>query len=500
MAVAVATTAAVYASLRQQSLYRASSDVFLSTQDLVAALSNVQLPYVDPVRAAETQSDLAQTPAVAQRALKIAGVKDRTPADLLGRSSVATTSNADVLSFSVTDPNPKLASRLATAYAKAYTSYRLEIDTRSLVRARSELQQRLTELQAEGRQGSAVYANLSEKDQQLRTMELLQGSNTLVIRAAQGAAQIQPQPTRNGVLGGVLGFVLGIGIAFLLDALNTRVRTATEVQERLDLPMLGRIPEPPRRFRGKGLVMLADPHTPEAESFRILATNLEFVNLDRGARTIMVTSAFRGEGKSTTAANLAVALARAGHSVALVDLDLRKPSIPPLFELDGSVGLAQVALGRATLHEALMKVPILDTVTRNVSTNGTVGGLLQVLQTGPPPPNPAEFVDSRALSEILAELEGETDIVLLDTPPLLGLSDSVKLSKKVDGMVVVVRLSMIKRPALTELHRVLEAAPTAKLGVILTGGAGDEAYGYAYGYGYGSRRRGSARPEHELVG
>jgi succinoglycan biosynthesis transport protein ExoP len=491
----VFTAGAVFLSLRQERLYRSSAEVFLNSQDLVAALSNVAVSYFDPVRDSQTQADLAATPAVAKRAIEVARIANRTPEELLGNTSITPTSNADVLVFSVTDPHPVAASLLATAYAKAYTSYRRQLDTRSLDTARLEIRQRLDQLESEGARNTPLYSNLTEKEQQLRTMELLQGSKTLLVRSAGAARQIQPQPVRNGILGGILGLFLGIGLAFLLDALNTRVRTTAEVQERLDLPLLARVGEPPKRLRSaKRPVMLSDPHGPEAESYRILATNLEFVNLDRGAKSVMITSALRAEGKSTTAANLSVALARAGHRVTLVDLDLRLPTIQKHFGLDQDVGLAHVVLGRARLDEALVNIPILDDEVPTSSSNGSGGGRgwLHVLPTGPLPPNPAEFVDSHALSEILNDLQWQSDIVIVDSPPLLALSDTVKLTRKVDAVVVVARLSLIRRATLEELRRVLEGAPTAKLGTVVTGATAQDGYGYGYGYayGYGSRRSG----------
>lgn len=496
LCVGLGATSAVLLSLQQQKLYRASADVFLDTQDIAVALSNVQLPYIDPERAIATQADLARTPAVAEQAVRLARVRGRTADELIGNSTVDTTANADLLSFSVTDPDRRVAAALATAYAKAYTNYRRLLDTKSLVRARRDIEQRIDELKAEGQRRSALYVSLVQTNQRLRTLELLRGSNAALIRTAKSAAQIQPKPQRNGILGGVLGLVLGIGLAFLLDALNTRVRSTAEIEERLDLPLLARIPEPPRRLRAKNrLLMLADPRAREAESYQILATNLDFVNFDREARSIIVTSANREEGKSTTIANLAVALARAGRRVALVDGDLRQPSQHRYFELDNAVGLTSVVVGRAALDEALVPVPIVDGDERHAARNGGTAGLLQVLPGGPLAPNPAELARSHALKEVLAELEERFDVVLVDAPPLLGLSDAVSLSAKVDALLVVARVSQLRRPSLNELHRVLESAPVVKLGFVITGAPVEPGYGYGYQYG----KRAAAELEKEPV-
>src|SRR5581483_9269843 len=170
----------------------------------------------------------------------------------------------------------------------------------------------------------------------------------VVDRVATEAAQVAPRPLRNGVLGLLLGLVLGVALAFLRDELDTRVRTSDEVARVLELPLLARLAEPPRRLRGKTrLVTVERPHGPHAEAFRMLRTNFDCVNLDRGARMLMVTSALQGEGKSTTTANLAVALARSGKHVLLVDFDLRRPTIARFFDLEGKTGVSDVVLGQA---------------------------------------------------------------------------------------------------------------------------------------------------------
>jgi capsular exopolysaccharide synthesis family protein len=234
--------------------------------------------------------------------------------------------------------------------------------------------------------------------------------------------------------------------------------------------------------------MLDHPGAPETEVFRILATNLGFANLDRGAKTIMVTSAIRGEGKSTTIANTAVALARAGSKVALVDLDLKRPALDRLFGLRRRdvPGITDVALGSVPLNEALVRIPIFGgddpaAGPRSSSERGALG----VLQTGPIPPNSADFAASGRLGSVLDELAETCDVVLIDAPPILQVSDAMALTAKVDALFVVTRMSAVRRPALNELRRVLDQAPVAKLGFVLTGVRAQEGYGYGYGYGYG---------------
>jgi succinoglycan biosynthesis transport protein ExoP len=493
----VATAAgAAFMSAQQQRLYQASADVFLSTQNFAATLSNVQLPYTDPVREAATQADLARTPVVAERALRASGLDSESPGYLLGSSSVTAAPNVNLLKFSVTNPDPDLAARLATAYARAYTAYRRGLDTAAIVSAKEQLTERLSEF-TESQKQTTAYTNLVEKQQDLTTLERLQPANALLVREASGAAQIQPNPVRNGILGGILGLVMGVGLAFLADALNTRVRSVNEVQEQLELPLLGRLPEPPRKLRAKDqLIMLANPDAPRAEAFRILATNIDFVNLDRAARSIMVSSAARAEGKSTTAANLAVTFARAGRRVVIVDLDLRLPALDRFFGLQDRPGLTHVMLGRLSLEEALVPIPVLDADAANASGNGTIGGLLEALPAGALPPNPSEFARSSALADILHRLEELADIVIVDAPPLLGLSDAVALTANVDAMIVVTKLSTARRPVLAELHRVLDATPTVKLGVVVTGMPVEQTYGYGYGYGQGGAgRKARARQE-----
>ena len=484
LVVAVVVAGTYYASLRQPKVFQAAADVFLSSQSAAAAFVN-GASQTDPVRQAETDASLARTPIVARRALSLAGLSQRTPQELLANSSVTASPNADILTFSVRDHDAAIASRLATSYANAYARYRHHLDTASVSKALRDVDRRLSELQQSGLDKTAAYADLLDKQQQMSTVQLLGVSNPLLVPAG-AAAQIEPRPIRNGAIALVLGLILGLGAVLLRETLDTRVRTPAELQHRLDLPQLARIPEPARRYRrGDRLVMLDEPHSPSAEVFRILATNLDFVNLDRRAHTVMFTSATHSEGKSTTVANLAVAMARTGRRVILLDLDLRKPTVGRLFGLTEQPGLTSVALGRTDLEPALMQVSLRNaSASAKQEPHAAGAGSLEVLPVGVPPPNPAEFAASQALGTIIGRLEARADIVLIDAPPLLNLSDAVTLTSRVDGLVVVAKL-MIKRSMVQELHRVLASAPVSVLGFVATGASATDTYdGYGYGYGH----------------
>ena len=297
----------------------------------------------------------------------------------------------------------------------------------------------------------------------------------------------------NAILGLILGIVLGLGLAFLVDALDTRVRSANEVAERLGLVQLARIPPPPKSLDKDDLIMLAQPTGTNAEAFRMLRTNLEFASLEGDEmRTILITSAVQKEGKSTTAANLAVAEARAGRRVALVDLDLRVPYIDRFFGLSHALGVTDVALGNSTLENALTRIDLeMGTPAAGhpglPESNGHAPeqGLLDVLVSGIRPPDPGEFVGSRRLGEILYRLRENYDLVILDTPPLLRVGDAMTLSTKADGLLIITRLNVIRRPMLSELHRLLATAPAAKLGFVVTGSRDGQSGSYGYGYDYG---------------
>ena len=472
-------------SAQQEKVFAAGAEVLLTRQSVSTVVTGFTSPdvYVSPERFAETQAGLARGPAVAERAIEAAKIRDRTAGQLLASSSVTPAGNADLLRFRVEDRDPEMATRLTNAYAQAFTVYKANLDTAQLSSARADLEGRLDELRADGQAGTALYRDLLDSAQQLRTMELLQTPN-LLVQPATGAGQIAPTPKRNAILGAFVGLLLGLAIAFLWETLDKRVRTEEEIERRLGLPLLSRLPEPPRGSEKEGrLAMLHDPHDAYAEAVRRLRTNLEFANVDRGAQVIMVTSAVEREGKSTTIANLAVALARSGRNVALVDLDLRQPVLAKYFDLQSHTGITDVILQRADLEATLAPIRLPVPASASLGTNGSVGaaGRMNVLPTGPLPANPGELVGTQALGRVLDELRAAHDYVLVDAAPLLSVGDSMTLSARVDAILVVTRLGVVNRPMLTDLSRELDGSPASKLGFVVTGV--DVKAGYGYGYG-----------------
>ena len=484
-AIVIVPLVAVFLAAQKPALYRASAQVLISRQNLGAELSGIQDPTLaqDPARLAQTQAYLARASSVARRAVEAAGVRGETAGLLLASSSVTPTSNADLLVFSVTHGTAAGAIRLVTAYATAFTNFAQTLSTAHLESARSELANRLGTLRQQGDAKSSLYSALVQKEQQLRELELLQPTNTLV-GPALSAEQIQPRAKRSGLLGFLFGILIGLGLAFLWEALDQRVRSEDEIESTLALPVLGRLPEPSRELRSsQQIVMLAEPSSPRAEPFRRLRASFEFANLGSDAQTVLITSAVQREGKTTTAANLAVALARAGRHVVLVDLDLRQPKLGTIFDAAGP-GVTDVAVGNVSLDEALTKVLIAGS-TALPSANGSSSstgrkGTLEILPAGSIVGYPGEFVGSDALTDILNFLRARSGTILIDAPPLLGVGDSMALAAQVDALLIVTRLRGIARKSLHELARVLERIPGRKIGFVITGAEPDERDGYGY--------------------
>jgi succinoglycan biosynthesis transport protein ExoP len=493
----VAALTAYMLTALQSPLYKANAQVRINTTNIVAAVTGVSTgtAFGDPTRFLATQANVARDRKLAELVVEKAGVPGMTVDKFLGESSAAPQTDADVLDLAVTDPSAGTATRLATTYAEQFKAYAIELQTAEINTTLAAVEKQLGPLRAAGATTSPKFQELSTQESLLIAVGKGLAGN-ITASPAEGASKVRPRPKRAAILGGLLGLALGIGLAFLAEALDKRVRSEQEIEETLEVPLLARIPPPARRLQnGNRLVMLDEPTGIHAQTFRRLRTSIDFVNFEHRARMIMMTSALSLEGKSTTAANLAVALARAGRRVILVDLDLGRPSLHSFFDIRGDHGFTDVVVERTTLSEAIRSIalPGVSRLTADPSSSGrppagrTGNGranaecILSVLPAGTIPPAADEFLESDGVSAVLEDLSGQFEVVLLDTGPLLAVGDVMALSARVDAIVVVTRLG-IHRGQLEDLARHLHNCQAPILGFVLTGTAHGDGYGYGYDY------------------
>jgi Mrp family chromosome partitioning ATPase/capsular polysaccharide biosynthesis protein len=484
-------------SSTQAPVYQSSAAVSFE----LANVSLSSLPY-DPTTYLATQAQVARSTELARRVVARARVPGETPGEFLANSSAEPQAGTYILTLKASADTPDHARRLADAYAGEFQIYKAQFETKTV---QDQLRQLNATINSLGTKSGLLYENLLQQKLQLNTVGKQNANNARVLDPAGGGAKIRPRPQRNAIIGGLLGFVLGLGLAFLAEALDRRVQSESEVEQALAVPLLGRVPRPERSpERANRLVMVTAPSSLHAEPFRKLRTSVEFVNLDPPARTIMVTSAGPREGKSTTVANLAVAFARAGRRVALVDLDLRWPMLHSLFGLRGYEGITDVVVDRVTLDDALQPVALPTpnpavaedgskgqalTTSASVRSNGrsNAEGVLHLLPCGTIPPAADEFLERSRIAGVLDELSSRFDLVLVDAPPLLAVGDAMALTTKVDAMLIITRVG-IDRRQLHELARQLQSARAEILGFVLTGVTdADSSYGYGYGYGHDPR-------------
>lgn len=279
-----------------------------------------------------------------------------------------------------------------------------------------------------------------------------------------------PQPVRNLGLAVVLGLLLGVGLAVLRETLDNTVKTQEDVRLVTGHATLGTVAFDADASK-RPLIVQDSPHSARAESFRQLRTNLQFVQVDGALRSFVVTSSLPHEGKSTTACNLALTLAQAGLRVCLVEADLRRPKIADYLGIEGAVGVTSVLIGLVGLDDALQ--PWGD-------------GVLEVLPSGPIPPNPSELLSSTGMATLLRSLEQRFELVIVDAPPLLPVTDGAILSTLTGGAVLCVHAGATRRDQLGHAVAALEAVDAKVLGMVLnmvpaTRSSASSPYRYVYG-------------------
>ncbi len=308
---------------------------------------------------------------------------------------------------------------------------------------------------------------------------------TLVGPPTSSDVAVSPRPLRNIALGMVLGLLLGVAVAVVKHLLDRKIRSKDDVEEVTEAVVLGGIPFDSDAEK-RPLIIQADPLSGRAEAFRSLRTNLQFIDAASHPRVMVVTSSIAGEGKSSTVANLALAMAEARQRVCVIEADLRRPKLLSYLGMEGSVGLTDVLIGRVALDDVLQPFG---------------SHSLTVLGAGAAPPNPSELLGSEGMIDVLRYLSGRYDHVIIDGPPLLPVTDSAVLSRLADGAIVVVGSGVVSRDQLDGALDNLRTANAAVLGIVLNRIPKEERgayYDYRYEYrptvdGEGRLRSRSAR-------
>jgi tyrosine-protein kinase len=466
LAIVVAIPAAVYvgSSLLPKTYQSKATIAVQATADPSTLFSN-QIRSSSGISEAQT---LIRTTLVGRRAAKVLDLPPSAARGLVGHVSAAPTNPGDAkgefLTITAQASDPVEAARIANAFAAAIAKTRTASAVRQIERTIATLtSQRVKSDESEGSLQSAREA-LAQQLQQLRLLKAGQRGTTPVIEAAvPSSAPISPRPKRNAVIALILSLLVAAAIAPLLDRLDRRIREPSELEELLEAPVLAMIPDDAFPGHPPG------PHV--RESFQTLRASLTYFNVDRSLSTLVVASPIQQDGKTTVAVNLALAYALDERDVVLIDGDLRRPQVATRLGKEVAVGLESVLVGEATLDDAFLYVD-------------TGAGRLRILPGATPPPNPAVLLGSQRMRSLVAELSEQVDLVIIDTPGLLAVSDAIPLFNQVAGSVLVSRLAKTPKDAVKRARQVITSAGGTVLGGVATGAHAGGIYGYYGYYGY----------------
>ncbi|WP_263310007.1 polysaccharide biosynthesis tyrosine autokinase [Brachybacterium atlanticum] len=435
-------------SFTQSTTYSASALGYVSASaqsdengdPIQQASGNMQFQYSK----AQSYLPLFNTRAVGQRIVDELGL-EASPDEVAGSLQTTLDPNAPIITVEAVAPTAEEASAIANAAVEA-----------TAAEARS--------LETGGNENAAVGVQLTNYQ-----------------NAVVPGAPVSPDREKFLIAGAAFGLLVALGLAWLRDRNDSRLRTADDVTDVVGLPTLGALPDAKEFARGKDGVLPEPAFFPSREALRKLRTNLRYIDVDNPPRSIVVTSSAPGEGKSTVASNLARVMARAGQPTLLVDADLRRPMIAQQFSVDGEVGLSQLLAASVSLEDV---------------AEPTTVPLLTLLPAGQIPPNPSELLGSRRMQELIEELSRQY-FVIIDAPPVLAVTDAQLLTRHSDGAILVAVPGQTRTAAMQKAVEAIRAVNGTVYGAVLNRAStgrlnrlayGDAVYGYsAYGkYGYGA--------------
>jgi capsular exopolysaccharide synthesis family protein len=496
--VLLAGSAAYYVSTTLPKVYEAKAALIVG--QFLSAANPDSGQIATSQRLSQSYAEVAATRPILEGVVRKLSVP-MSPDALLGRVQVVALRDSTLIRITAQDEDPNRAAAIANAMADELIAASPTIQGRQteiekLVTQQIEATQRqIEDAQVEEARLSALWSPTPEQAQRLDSLgqrlvslrstlaTLLTSTSTTASNSLSVAESAlppgvpsSPRVLLNTILAALVGLLIAFGVAFLFEHLDDTLKSAVDIEAVAGLPTLGAVI---KMKGGKGrsemyrLATILYPRSPAAEAYRTLRTNIEFASVDAPTRTLVVTSPSQGEGKTTTVANLAVAFAQAGKRTLVLDTDLRRPGIHRIFDLPNAHGLT--SLLRA------------DDVSVTALVHGTEQDGLQVLTSGPLPPNPAELLGSQRFRAVLKRLADEFEVVILDSPPVQAVADAAILASMTDGTLYVVEAGRTRRGHARHGREALAKADARVLGSVLNRvperTLGEYYYHYYGGYG-----------------
>ena len=476
------------ATLSQPKQYSATAQLLVQSSNQPVTLGSAQ--------AAVTTTDVQTDMQLATSAPVLRMVRGKLgSAPPVSASEVAQT---NVIALTAVSPTPARAALIANTYAREFVAHTQNVAIAAQTAAETQLHTQILQLtrQVKSLQGNpsnaAQVSALANQEAVLKaeaaqlqvTGAAATGRVEFVTPAQAPTGPSSPKPTEDALLGLAAGLTLGVGAAFLRDSLDDTLSSKEMAERSGGAPVLAMVPMVNSWRKGRRGVVASssEPTSPAAEAYRSLRTSLQFTRQAQELRTVLVTSPAAAEGKTSTLANLGAVFAQAGERVVLVSCDLRRPRLGQFFDVEEQSGLTTVLLGQQSLEQALKQVDGYD--------------CLWILGAGPVPPNPAELLSGPRAGKVFAALRENFDLVLVDSPPVLPVTDAMVLSKYADGTLLVVAAGQTKRAELQRAAERFTQAQSRVVGIVLNEVTKQNGYGSGYGYGYGY---GAYEPDASLV-
>jgi succinoglycan biosynthesis transport protein ExoP len=455
----VVPAAALIFSLDQEEKYTASASLIFRDSGSGAQ----PLVSEDPAREAATNVRLLQGELMKQRVERALG------GSIGGTVDVIPEGESNLVTVEATATDPDRAARIANTYAAEYTAFRRE-NARRVLRQEQRQVRREFEALPKGPAAAPERLALRRRLARLAVAAPQAGGVRQVGSAAPPSSASSPYPVRNTLLGALVGLVLGLVLAGARDRLDRRIRDPRELESVFARPIIGRIPK--SRALAKRHPGAHGLPPAEAEAFQALRANLVYFASDRGAHSVLVTSAEPGEGKTTIAWNLACAASSPGARVLLVEGDLRRPTLARSLGAGDGPGLTELLEGKAALAEVVREVAV-GSFDHGSEKPRTV----HLILAGSSPANPLDLIDSERMRELLRTLPESYDLVVIDTPPTSTTADAIPLLSQVGGVIVVGRLAKSDYDSVTELSELLTRLDAPTFGVVVNS---DEPRSYYY--------------------